>query len=128
MHTDLKTGYSSGWAFCKFFDLQSSELAKQILNGVNYNGRRLAVEWAANKNIRNERVTITNSPKLNVVENDRLMIHREIANYNLNDLISLLKHIEDIPNTQINNHPNIFHSIQKCKDTVQLLQDSHSFE
>ena len=44
--TDRDTGKLKGYGFCEFMDLAVAESAKRNLNGREYNGRQLRVDFA----------------------------------------------------------------------------------
>ena len=44
--TDRETGKLKGFGFCEFMDLATAESAKRNLNGRDYNGRQLRVDFA----------------------------------------------------------------------------------
>ena len=44
--TDRETGKLKGFGFCEFMDLAVAESAKRNLNGREYNGRQLRVDFA----------------------------------------------------------------------------------
>ena len=46
--TDRETGKLKGFGFCEFMDLAVAESAKRNLNGREYNGRQLRVDFAGN--------------------------------------------------------------------------------
>uniref|UniRef100_A0AC34FL57 RRM domain-containing protein n=1 Tax=Panagrolaimus sp. ES5 TaxID=591445 RepID=A0AC34FL57_9BILA len=46
---DQETGYSKGFAFCKFATKSGALFAVENLNGVFLNGRKLRVYWAHEK-------------------------------------------------------------------------------
>jgi RNA recognition motif-containing protein len=46
MVTDRDTGKAKGFAFCEFYDVPTAVSAQRNLNGFEFNGRKLRVDYA----------------------------------------------------------------------------------
>ena len=55
--TDRETGKLKGFGFCEFMDLAVAESAKRNLNGREYNGRQLRVDFAGDGDAAAEKKT-----------------------------------------------------------------------